>query len=367
MKTESLAISTTRTLPARIIRSHVHATGRTPWSPVGWVFHSLTLVMVLYAIAAHSQTISETRDAFRARIQNSTHPLAQPIYELGGLDGRRWVSRMVLVLGATETREKELRDYLDSQHDRKSPNFHRWMTPEEFGDKFGPSQREVADVNSWLQNQGFQVGAIARSRRWIEFSGTAKQVEAAFQTRMRAYQIGAALHVANATDISIPTMLKPVVRGVLSLHNFFSHPMIGAHYSIQRDSSGRMIPIEPALTITGTNGTFHYVGPGDFARIYNLFPLHKAGLDGSGQTIAIAGRENIAVFDVHSFRQIFGLPENDPNVILDGPDPGVLASADGLEAAVDVEWAGAAAPNATIDLVVSASTTTTDGVDLSAA
>lgn len=327
------------------------------------------LVILLFGSVAEPQTgsVSALGDSSRERILHSTHPLAKPIYELGEMNRQEWLSRMVLVLGATTENETALQQYLESQQDRNSPRYRRWMTPEEFGDKFGPSQDDVGRVNAWLRSQGFQVDAVARSRRWIEFSGTAGQVETAFQTRMSRYQIGAALHVANSTDISIPADLRPIVRGVLSLHDFFSRPMLAGHFVVERDSQGRLVPSSPAFTSTGTNGTSHYIAPGDFAAIYNLSPLHKTGMDGTGQSIAIVGRENIELFDAHFFRQIFGLPENDPNVILDGPDPGVLASDDSLEATLDVEWAGAAAPNAMIDLVVSASTTTTDGVDLSAA
>ncbi len=106
------------------------------------------------------------------------------------------------------------------------------------------------------------------------------------------------------------------------------------------------------------------VGPYDFATIYNLLPLWNSGIDGTGQTIAIVGRTNIDVQDAHNFRSLFGFAVNDPQVVLNGPDPGINADED--EANIDVQWSAATAPAATIKFVVSSSTLTTDGVDLSA-
>jgi subtilase family serine protease len=104
--------------------------------------------------------------------------------------------------------------------------------------------------------------------------------------------------------------------------------------------------------------------PGDLARICNTASRHKSGVDGTGQSIAFVGRSNILLPDVQVFRIVFGLPTNDPQIILDGPDPGDLFGSE--EADLEVEWSGAIAPNATIKFVVSASTHTTDGADLCA-
>src|SRR5262249_50382188 len=92
------------------------------------------------------------------------------------------------------------------------------------------------------------------------------------------------------------------------------------------------------------------------------------GLDGSGQSIAILAASSINVADVQDFRRLFGLPPNDPQVIINGRNPGITNSPQAFEkeAIIDTEWAGAAAPRAAIRVVVSASTSSTTGFDLSA-
>ncbi len=120
----------------------------------------------------------------------------------------------------------------------------------------------------------------------------------------------------------------------------------------------------PCSTDNGYTCYYFALGPADFATIYNVAPLWLAGTDGTGQTIAVVGETNINPQDVADFRAMFGLPANPPNIILNGPDPGI--NADEVEADLDVQWSGAVAKGATIDLVVSESTETTSGIDLSA-
>jgi hypothetical protein len=274
------------------------------------------------------------------------------------------IERMLLVLSPSDEQEHQLRTLLDSQQTKGSPDYHQWLTPEAFGQRFGPSPQDIQQVTGWLEQQGFSVASIAKSGRWIEFSGTAGQVQTAFHTQMRNYQVEGKMHFANASDISIPAALSQVVRGV-SLHNFFSKPMHQRLGTARRTQDGRYVRVNPDGTFNG--GTVHALAPGDFAIIYNLTPLYAASLNGSGQTIALVGRSNIDPIDINDFHTNFG-PTGPINVILNGPDPG-LVPGDQDEATLDVEWSSGVAPGATIDLVVSAivESSGTDGVDLSAA
>lgn len=325
------------------------------------------------ALSAQSQSLATPQgDHPRTVIPHSTHPNARAIYDAGPLDGETYLQRMILVLGATPDKEYQARTFVDSQQTKGSPNYHRWLTPEEFGNMFGPSEQDIQQVAAWLQQQGFTVDAVARSRRWIEFSGTSAQVESAFQTQMRHYLVDGEMHTANATDISIPTELSPIIKGVVSLHDFYSKP---AMVPSNMKATAKLVGGKPQMAIG--NGQYA-LSPPDFATIYDLNPLYNGvapspkttPIDGSGQTIAIVAETMIntmattGIDDVANFRQIFGLPSNPPNIIL--TEPGINLNYVGSEATLDVEWAGAVAPKATIDLVVSAGTSTTDPVDLSA-
>lgn len=273
------------------------------------------------------------------------------------------MQHMILALKRTSEQEAELRALLDSQQTKGSSAYHQWLTPAQFGKRFGPAQSDIAAVEAWLESQGFKVESVSNGKTAIEFSGTAGQVQDAFQTPIHSYLLNGEQHWANASDPSIPSALAPVVKGVLSLHNFprqTQFTLMGAQRQAANSSLGN-----PLYTFTSGSATYYAVGPTDWATIYNVLPLWNAGVDGTGQTIAIVGETDINPADIAAFRSLFGLPANLPNIIVNGADPGV-SPADEPEAVLDVSWSGAVAKNATIDLVASASTSTALGVDLSA-
>jgi hypothetical protein len=336
----------------------------------GTPYFPLVLVLLAFTgVSGSAQSASRITApidaAARVTIADSVHPLAQAAYDQGAVEPQLAMQRMLLVLGASPEQEQELRTLLDAQQTPGSPEYRRWLTPAEFGARFGPSSEDVQKVKGWLEAQGFEVGGVARSGRWMEFSGTAEQVTQAFQTPMRRYQVGGRIHLANAAAISIPAALSPVVRGVASLHDFFSKPSLTRYYPVQRNASGVLAPVDPSFSYPP--GPAHYLAPADFATIYDVTPLYQEQINGSGQAIAIVGRSRVESTDVQIFRQIFGLPAAEPQMIVSGEDPGFTGDDDSVEASLDVEWAGAVAPEANLELVVSSSTNTTDGVDLAAA
>ena len=276
------------------------------------------------------------------------------------------MERMLLVLKRESAAESALQELLARQQDKSSSAFHAWLSPEQFADRFDFKNRTCKRLTAWLQSiTRFRVNRIARGGMGIEFSGTATQVKEAFHTPIHSYTVGAINHYANASDPQIPAAFAAVVAGVSTLHDFHKRAPVhalGAATRIKNTSAW-----QPSFTFNGAAGVFHYLSPGDFSKIFNTAALYKAGIDGTGQSIAIVGRNNINLSDIQIFRIAFGLPPNDPTVILDGPDPGnALGSGEETEADLDVEWSGAIAPNAKINFVVSASTNTTDGADLSA-
>jgi pseudomonalisin len=286
------------------------------------------------------------------RIGHTTHPLTRSGRDLGRAAADLPMERIQMQLSSSPEQEAELEQLLEGLHDAASPHFQEWLTPEQFGERFGPAQQDIDAVVGWLQDNGFRVNEIGRGRRTLEFSGTAGQVERAFDTQMRQYEVSGVRHLANATDVAIPDALATVIGGVVSLHDFRRQPM----HQVLGQTPG------PA---TNLNGGTRGLSPYDFAAIYNVTQLWNANWDGTGQSVAIAGRTNIKLSDVATFRSTFGLPANNPQVILNGTDPGIIGSGEEMEADLDVEWSGGVAKGAAIKFVVSASTNASDGVDLS--
>jgi hypothetical protein len=300
-------------------------------------------------------------------LQGNTHPMATAQFDRGEAPASLPMNRMLLVLQHTAAQEAAIKQLLADQQNQSSPRFHQWLTPQQYGQTFGPSAQDVKSVTSWLQSHGFEVAKVSPGGHVIEFSGTAGQVQEAFHTSIHHYSVNGEDHWANSSDPQIPAALAPVVKGVKSLHNFHARPNANYAGMFQRDkSSGSTKQISgPKFTFTSGGETFFALGPADFATIYNVKPLWNAGIDGAGESIAIVQESNINIQDIRNFRMLFALPANDPEIVLDGPDPGIDLGVE-PEAVIDVTWAGAVAKGAKIKLVVSSSTNTTEGIALSA-
>lgn len=308
-------------------------------------------------------------------LKGNTHPLARPEFDLGTAPPSLPLARMLLVLKRSTDQESALRQLLDDQQNTASANYHKWLSPEQYGQQFGPTDGDMQAITGWLQSHGFQVGTT-KGRTVLEFSGTADQVQEAFHTEIHKYIVNGEQHWANASDPQIPTALTPAVAGISSLNNFPRKGMnVPAGVFTRDEKTGRIHGAQPLLTFprgcienNESNSHCDYgVSPYDFAKIYNVLPLwnnESESIDGTGVTIAIVGETDIQMSDVEAFRSFFGLPVNDPMFIWNGPDPEIQA--DESESDIDVQWSGAVAKGATIDFVISQSTETTFGTDLSA-
>src|SRR5713226_3047084 len=311
-------------------------------------------------LARVTDTVEDTN---RTVLHGNVHPKARAEFDRGAVADAQPVTRILLVLQRSAEQEAALRQLMEEQQSKNSANYHAWLTPEQFGKQFGPADADVQAVTDWLTSHGFQNLKVAKGKTVVEFSGNAGQVRNAFGTEIHKYNVKGEEHFANVNDPQIPAALAPVVRGIRSLHNFHPKAQVKHLGSFRRMENGE---IRPLFTFNDTNGTFYALGPADFSKIYNI----QSGADGTGQSIAIVGQSNINVQDVTDFRTIFGLPAyttGQLNVILNGPDPG-LVSGDETESDLDVEWAGAVAPAATIDFVTTqtAQTDGTFGIDGSA-
>lgn len=280
------------------------------------------------------------------------------------------LEHLSVVLKRSDAQQREFEAFLAQQQDPSSPNFHRWLTPVQVGERFGASMNDVEAVTAWLRARGLRVDAVANSRMRIEFSGAAGQVAAAFATRLHSYLVNGESRMAPLGVPAIPAALSPIVQSVrgLTAIRARSYPRSATARGTLSATSDR-----PAATNCMGGICSHYIWPSDFATIYDLNSAYQQGINGSGQTIAIIGRARVYMPDVENFETLSGLPIKDPVVVIPptGLDPGPPqasgsnAPPDQEEASADVERATSVAPGATIDLVVSASSANFDGVDVS--
>lgn len=304
---------------------------------------SLGLLLCCSGAVSWGQTripnrIDNTR---RIALSGHVHPQARAEFDRGRVRPDAKLDYVTLELEPSAAQKADLERLLVEQQNPGSPNYHQWLTPEQYGDRFGASTQDANTIAAWLQSQGLTVHAIGRGRSWIAFGGTAAQLEAAFQTELHEYIVNGEVHIANATEPSVPATLNGIVRGIRGLNDFRPKP---GPRTLRKPIAGQ--GAKPQFTSSFGD---HNLSPNDFSTIYNVNPLYSAGIDGTGQTLVIAGQTQINLSDIQQFRSKFGLPAQDPQIVFvpGSRDPG-LSSDDLPEADLDLEWSGAVARGATI-------------------
>ena len=306
------------------------------------VTFSLLLLLIFVGTLAAETPDRVTRPVDSGRtlvLQGNIHHLAQTKFDQGVADPRTPMNDMVFLVKPSAAQLADLGQLLIDQQNQSSASFHRWLTAEAFGERFGLSDSDLAKVSTWLKSAGFTISHQARSRNWIAFSGTAELTARAFHTSIHRYAsddpADRQIRYANATDPSIPEALADVAGGLLGLNNFHMQP------------AGHLVTsATPGATPAYTVGSTHLLAPADFETIYDLAPLVQSGLDGTGQSIAVVGESDVLPSDLSAFRTRYGLPAKSPSFVPYGADPGYNGAE--LEGNLDLEWAGAIAPKASI-------------------
>lgn len=307
------------------------------------------LFCLLFASAAFglSDRIAGAIDPDQAvALRGNVPPQTRAAIDLGRADRNDIVRRVTIHFRPAPALQMELDQLLADQQNPKSPYYHTWLTPEQFGDRFSLTAADQAKVLQWLKDAGLSINSVAAARNWIAVDGKVGDVERAFHTEIHNYRIDGGTHFANATEPSIPAAIAPFVTGISELTDFqLLAPPHRVHSTQKPD---------------GTNNQgVHYLSPDDLAVIYDINPLYQEGYDGTGQTLVVLGGSNISESDIALFRSTFALPSiNLTQILVPGSkDPGSVSDSE-PEADLDLEWSGAVARNANIVYVYAQSNLT---------
>lgn len=251
-----------------------------------------------------------------------------------------------IILRRSEEADRLFELRIAQQHNPRSPYYRKWLTPSQVGDEFGPDDASFQRLIAWVKASGLVVTDLPASRSSIGFSGYVADAERAFSVPVHAVRGRRTGIMELAADPELPVALARSVRAVS-----LSSPVLAERDSSElgerRATTGPVI--SPQLNWPYQGG-FQFVAPQDFLTIYNVSPVWSSGIDGSGQTIAVATGSNVRADDFLWFRQSFGLPATTLQSVHPGcANPG-LVLANIFEASVDAEWAGVAAPGATLQV-----------------
>jgi subtilase family serine protease len=322
-----------------------------------------TLILTSLSFAAPPDRIAGPLGASRTFKLSGGIPLqAAKKFDQGPVDPSLQLGYITLLTTPSAAQKKALTKLLADQQNRHSASFHKWLTPEQYADQFGLSLNDIGKLTAWLKSQGFTIVRTSRGRNFIVFSGTAAQVESAFQLQIHNFKVDNEIHFANTTAPSIPASLSGIVVGFHGLNNF-------------RPKSQARRAVAPAYTFAANGGDYLFLAPGDIGTIYDINTLYQNGFDGSGQTLAVMGQTGIYQSDLTNFRQNFGLSaiscttssdiitgcnsSNFKYVLVNGSATTIYS--DLPEADIDIEWSGATAKNAKV-IFVNATSSSGGGV-----
>ena len=310
----------------------------------------LIAACALAATSANAQSVaprirSEITSSEPATLKGSLHPWAQARFDAGRVPADSKLSGISMVFSRTAQQQADLDALIAAQQNPSSPLFHQWLTPEQFAARYGMAESDLNKVESWLEQQGFAIDSVARSRNLIRFSGTVGQVEQAFSTQMHYFTIGGVRHFAPASELTLPAAIVATIESVRNLNDFRPRSSVVLNKNLRA---------RPSFTSSQTGNV--YFSPGDIATVYNIKTLTQAGENGTGQTIAVVGQSAIKASDIEAFQSAAGLTVKDPTqVLMPGTGTSTFSSGDETESDLDLEWSGALAPGADIIFVYTGS------------
>ena len=216
------------------------------------------------------------------------------------------------------------------QQDPGSADYRRWLTPDEFAARFGTPGAAWTEARRWLVASGFTdvrpwPGGLA-----ISFRGATRDVERAFGVELYEYDLHGEKRVAPEGVAALPAFAGVAPRAIVGLDTFAR--------------------VHPHAQVNGRN----FFAPADIATVFGLGAVHAGGTTGSGVKIAFLALSDFDTSLVADFRRAFNLPAGTVEKRFASLNPGTSASAS-VEALLDAQWAGAAAPGASLLAEIAAS------------
>jgi len=308
----------------------------------------IACAMATTVVSAQTPRIlTEISNAEVTQLKASQQPLVPAHFDAGRMPSDARLNGISITFNRTAAQQADLEALLAEQQNPSSALYHRWLNPDQFAARFGMAQADIDKVQTWLQQQGFSIDSVARSKNMIRFSGSVGQVELAFQTQMHYFKTNGETHFAPATLLSIPAAIAPAVESVRNLSDFRPKPM----------------HIRPRTAFTSVQSGDVFFAPADIAVTYDVNPLYTGGVDGTGQAIAVVGQSAVQASDIENFENAAGLSVKDPvQIIVPGTgNSEVVADGDEGESDLDIEWSHAIAKGATIDFVYTGNSNNNNG------
>jgi kumamolisin len=296
----------------------------------------LTLLLTLLAgcssstpaFGGHSPQSSQPDG--RAGLVGATHD--QQGTRVGATDPIRQISLSISMATASDA---AIQRALAAIEDPNSPEYHHYLTPEEYGRRFGPSAEALATIERTLRAAGFAVTLPAAGGSLVGAQGTVAQAETLFAVHLSDYRTASGeSYYAPDSAPRLPAEWKGAALNVLGLNN---RPALHPAGILRVNQTNAMDAQQPPPRL---------LDPAALERAYNIAPLHSAGLNGDGQTIALPEIDTFKQFDIDYYDRTYGITAQPIEVIKVN---GGADKAQGVsETTLDIQIIHAIAPRAKI-------------------
>jgi subtilase family serine protease len=287
---------------------------------------SLTVVRIVMVHADANQ---------RFTLSNQTVPLLSHAQLLQAADANQQLN---LSIGLQLRDAAALGALLSALNDPQSPQYHHYLTPDQFTQLFAPTAEQVQQVITYLQGQGLTITDVAPNNLLIDATGSVAQVQHSFHMQINHYQLRKHTFYANANPPSVPAAISQLIASIGGLDNAVQYQPLYQRFATQHsDTYAR------AHEAAGPTG----LAPKDLAGAYDLAPLQSNGMLGDNQSIALFELDGYQLSDIAPFFQNYGINmPNITNIPVNGFNGAIGQGA--IEDELDIEVVGAMAPHANI-------------------
>ena len=258
-------------------------------------------------------------------------------------------NRLQLAIGLPLHNEPALTNLLGQLYDHRSTNFHRWLTPGQFTDQFGPTEQDYQRVKDFATSNRLEVVGTYGNRAVLDVAGSVADIQNTFRVHLGVYQHPTEHRQFFAPDVEPTVDAGLPISYVAGLDNYaIPHP------NVRRMTQDFTIPQPGDLNGSGTNG--NYIGK-DFRNAY----VPGVSSKGEGQVVGLVEYAGFTTNDVLEYESLAGLPNVKlQTIVLPGgisqPISNDTNNLSNIEVALDIDMVVAMVPDATEVLIVEGST-----------
>ena len=270
-------------------------------------FLRLVTIMVIVSalLISYSSLVPGTAQAAasggRSVIPGHLIPALKHLKPQKATDGNR---QLQLAISLQLRNQSALTKLLREQNNPLSPDYHHYLTPQQFTDFFGPTTVGVNKVVAYLRSQGIHVSSVSSNRTLIDASASVATVERAFDTSIADFTLNGRSVYAPTTEPSVPNSLAGLILNIAGLDNVAVYHPLGLSQAVQ----AKMPNLGPGGGYT----------PSELRTAYDMNSLISSS-NGTGQTVAIFELDGYLPSDINTYLSQYSLGSAKySNVLVDG-------------------------------------------------